>query len=59
MIDNSMVATGKSTLKVSNSSVLRGNYTCIVIYGNGTQQTSEPRPVPPVEGYIYTHQYAT
>ena len=50
MIDNSTVATGKSTLKVSNSSFLRANYACIVIYGNGTQQKSEPRPVPPVEG---------
>ena len=48
MIDNSMVAFGKSTLKVSNSSVLRGNYTCIVHYENGSQQ--ENKTVPPVEG---------
>ena len=48
MMDNSMVAFGKSTLKVSNSSVLRGNYTCIVHYENGSQQ--ENKTVPPVEG---------
>ena len=50
MIDNSTVAAGKSTLKVSNSTFLRANYECIAIYGNGAQNKSEPRPVPPVEG---------
>ena len=50
MTDNSTVAIGKSTLKVSNSSVLRGNYTCIAVYGDGTNEESVPRPVPPVEG---------
>ena len=49
-IDNSTVATGKSTLKVSNSSFLREDYACVAIYENGTQEKSVPRPVPPVAG---------